>query len=183
MRYSLNVETVSSGSQFPVSLKAFSPASTSFQAMDLPCFLAAASMTSRAAGQMSTPVPSPSMNGMMGSSETFRTPSPDMVILSAIGRRAYRPSGTDSLPRHDPPHLPRGQPEEHHREPGQHENLGDDGADGVPGEDEVQERVHGPGLRGQMADDPHHRTDDRQGPHAAAQHGQPDPDRNGDRDG
>ena len=41
----------------------------------LPCFAAAASSTSCAAGQMSTPVPSPSMNGMIGSSGTLSEPS------------------------------------------------------------------------------------------------------------
>src|ERR1700736_10964 len=68
IRYSRNAATVSSGNQLPVSSNAFCPASTSFHAIRLPCFVAAASMTSCAAGQMSTPVPSPSMNGMMGSS-------------------------------------------------------------------------------------------------------------------
>ena len=80
------METVSSGNQSPVSLKAFSPARTSFQEIFLPCFSAAASMTFWAAGQMSTPVPSPSMNGMMGSSGTWRVPSGETVIFSAIGR-------------------------------------------------------------------------------------------------
>ena len=60
MRYSRNVSTVSSGSHEPVASNAFCPASTSFHAIVLPCFAAAASMTSCAAGQMSTPVPSPS---------------------------------------------------------------------------------------------------------------------------
>ena len=66
MRYSRNASTVSSGSQSPVSSNAFWPASTSFHSIVLPCFAAAASSTSCAAGQMSTPVPSPSMNGMIG---------------------------------------------------------------------------------------------------------------------
>ena len=52
---------VSSGSQLPVTRNAFSPARTSFQATRLPCLAAAASSTSWVAGQMSTPVPSPSM--------------------------------------------------------------------------------------------------------------------------
>src|SRR5438094_10065826 len=97
MRYSANVSTVSSGSQLPVSLKAFSPASTSFQAIRLPDFPAAASITSCAAGQMSTPVPSPSMNGTIGSSGTWRRPSTS-VIFSGIttpvgygGVSSYRP--------------------------------------------------------------------------------------------
>ena len=60
IRYSRNVSTVSSGSHEPVASNAFWPASTSFQAIVLPCLAAAASITSCAAGQMSTPVPSPS---------------------------------------------------------------------------------------------------------------------------
>ena len=80
---------VSSGSQLPVSLKAFSPASTSFQAIDLPCLAAAASRTSFAAGQMSTPVPSPSMKGMMGSSETARVPSSRHRDLVGHGNQHY----------------------------------------------------------------------------------------------
>src|SRR5712692_8049892 len=84
IRYSLKVATVSSGSQLPVSRYAFSPASTSLHAMVLPCFFAEASRTAFAAGQISTPVPSPSMKGMMGSSGTLSVPSPDMVIFSAI---------------------------------------------------------------------------------------------------
>src|SRR5215210_3507417 len=84
MRYSRNVSTVSSGSQLPVLSNAFWPARTSFQEIVLPCFLAAASSTSCAAGQMSTPVPSPSMKGMIGSSGTLRTPPPVRVIFSGI---------------------------------------------------------------------------------------------------
>src|SRR4051794_19974778 len=89
IRYSLNVATVSSGNQLPVSLNAFSPASTSFHSTVLPCFFAAASRTSLAAGQMSTPVPSPSMNGMMGSFGTCSVPSADIEIFVAIGPEAY----------------------------------------------------------------------------------------------
>src|SRR5262249_13718742 len=73
----------------PVALKAFSPARTSFHSIVLPCFFAAASSTSWAAGQMSTPVPSPSMNGMMGSFGTFSVPSADIEIFVAIGAAAY----------------------------------------------------------------------------------------------
>ena len=65
---------------------AFWPASTSFQAIDLPCLAAAASITSCAAGQMSTPVPSPSTKGMIGSSGTVSTPL-DIVILSAMAEK------------------------------------------------------------------------------------------------
>jgi hypothetical protein len=64
-------------------LKAFSPASTSFHAIFLPNLPAAASITSCAAGQMSMPVPSPSMNGMIGSSATLSWPSVS-VIFSGI---------------------------------------------------------------------------------------------------
>ncbi len=91
IRWSRKASTVSSGSQSPVSLKAFSPARTSSQETVLPCLAAAASSTSLAAGQMSTPVPSPSMKGMIGSSETFRVPSAAAVIFSAIGPGGYRP--------------------------------------------------------------------------------------------
>jgi hypothetical protein len=64
---------VSSGSQFLVCLNAFSPASTSIQAMlRLPpyAFATAASNTTCEARQISRPVPSPSMNGMIGRSGT-----------------------------------------------------------------------------------------------------------------
>src|SRR5215211_6140303 len=88
IRYSPNVSTVSCGSQSPVALNAFSPASTSFHAIFLPDFPAAASSTSCAAGQMSTPVPSPSMKGMMGSSGTLSWPSVS-VIFSGIGAPTY----------------------------------------------------------------------------------------------
>ena len=47
----------------------------------------AASMTRWAAGQMSTPVPSPSMKGMMGSLGTRSLPSGPIVILSAMARK------------------------------------------------------------------------------------------------
>ena len=84
IRCERKVSTVSSGSQLPVSSKAFWPASTSFQAMECPCLAAAASRTSLAAGQMSTPVPSPSMKGMMGSSGTWSVPSSPMRMRSAM---------------------------------------------------------------------------------------------------
>jgi len=87
IRYSRNAATVSSGSQEPVALNAFSPASTSFHAIDLPCFAAAASITSCAAGQMSTPVPSPSTYGMIGSSGTDSAPPACIVIFSGMTRR------------------------------------------------------------------------------------------------
>jgi hypothetical protein len=50
----------------------------------LPCLAAAASRTSLAAGQMSTPVPSPSMNGMIGLSVTWRAPSGPWVMRSGM---------------------------------------------------------------------------------------------------
>ena len=85
MMYSRNVSTVSSGSESPVSSNAYSPASTSIQSMVRPCLAAAASSTSVAAGQMSTPVPSPSMKGMMALADTFSVPSEFVVSLSPIG--------------------------------------------------------------------------------------------------
>ncbi len=85
------VSTVSSGSQSPVSSNAFWPASTSFHATALPCLAAAASRTSLAAGQMSTPVPSPSMKGMIGWSVTWRAPSGPWVMRSDMRRQ---PTGT-----------------------------------------------------------------------------------------
>src|SRR4051812_46270027 len=84
MRYSRNAATVASGSQSPVASNAFCPASTSIQEIFLPCLATAASITRCAAGQMSTPVPSPSMNGMIGSSGTERTPEASWVIFSGI---------------------------------------------------------------------------------------------------
>src|ERR1700722_5733773 len=82
MRCERKVSTVSSGSQLPVSSKAFCPANTSFQATERPCRAAAASSTSLAAGQMSTPVPPPSMKGMIGSSGRTSAPSAPMVMRS-----------------------------------------------------------------------------------------------------
>ena len=51
---------------------------------------AAASITSCAAGQMSTPVPSPSMNGMMGSSGTDERAVGVIVIFSAMSADVSR---------------------------------------------------------------------------------------------
>ena len=70
--------TVASGSHSPVALCAFSPARISFQTMRFcppKAFSTAASMTRTLAAQMSTPIPSPSINGMMGSSGTTSCPS------------------------------------------------------------------------------------------------------------
>ena len=91
MRWVRKVSTVSSGSQLPVSSNAFWPASTSFHATFLPYLAAAASSTSLAAGQMSTPVPSPSMNGMIGWSVTCSAPSGPWVMRSAMRRSLPAP--------------------------------------------------------------------------------------------
>src|SRR5882757_1711748 len=77
-RYFLKSVMVSSGSQLPVLLKAFSPARTSCQwifFLPLDAFWTAASKTRTEARQMSGPVPSPSMNGMMGWSGTLSLPA------------------------------------------------------------------------------------------------------------
>src|SRR5689334_533375 len=84
IRYSRKTSTVSSGSHEPVASNAFWPASTSFHTIFLPCLAAAASITSCAAGQMSTPVPSPSTYGMMGSSGTDKVPSACIAIFSGM---------------------------------------------------------------------------------------------------
>jgi hypothetical protein len=101
IRCSRNDSTVSSGSQFPVASNAFCPASTSIHSMRLPRLATAASMTSWVAGQMSTPVPSPLMNGMMGSSGTFRLPSAAVVIFSGIWR-AYAATESTHAPTRSP---------------------------------------------------------------------------------
>src|SRR5580700_2887266 len=101
MRWSRKAVTVSSGNHSPVSSKAFWPASTSFQAMERPCLAAAASKTRRDAGQMSMPVPSPSMKGMIGSLGTMRTPSSSTVMRWAMGsslRGTTTPDETGSVP-------------------------------------------------------------------------------------
>src|SRR6185437_11516354 len=74
---SANASTVSSGSQLSNALKDFSPAKTSIHAMRRSppyAFSTAASNTRTDAAQMSGPVPSPSMNGMMGLFGTWRAP-------------------------------------------------------------------------------------------------------------
>src|SRR5688572_252316 len=76
-RYFWNASTVSSGSQFFVWSNAFCPARTSFHwILRFPpyAFWTAASKTRTDARQMSGPVPSPSMNGMIGWSGTFSLP-------------------------------------------------------------------------------------------------------------
>src|SRR5262249_39181509 len=90
-RYFLNASRVSSGSQLPVLLKAFSPARTSCQVIlrfiGRPEYAlsTAASNTRTDARQMSGPVPSPSMNGMTGSLGTFK-PVGDMVMAEGMGK-------------------------------------------------------------------------------------------------
>src|SRR5215510_5863394 len=76
--------TVSSGSHDPNFSKDFSPANTSYQTTRLDpfdAFSTAASNTNREPFQISRPVPSPSMKGMMGFFGTTRL-SPLHVILS-----------------------------------------------------------------------------------------------------
>ena len=73
-RNSSNASTVSCGSQSPVFACAFSPANTSIHAIFRSppyAFSTAASNTRTDARQMSGPVPSPSMNGMIGLSGIF----------------------------------------------------------------------------------------------------------------
>src|SRR5437899_5186184 len=92
-RCSRMLSSVSSGSQLPLSLNAFSPARTSRQTMlrfapDI--LVTAASNTLEAARQMSGPVPSPSMNGMMGWSGTIQWPSRKSILAPTAPPR--RPS-------------------------------------------------------------------------------------------
>src|SRR6185503_16900760 len=105
-RYLRHASTVSSGSQLPVWLNAFSPASTSIQwILRLPpyAFATAASSTRTDARQMSGPVPSPSIKGIIGLSGTTRRPLfremavPDdgglTVVKVGIGRfRSHHPA-------------------------------------------------------------------------------------------
>ena len=88
-----NASSVSSGSQLPVWLKAFSPASTSLHwILRLPpyAFATAASNTRTEARQMSGPVPSPMMKGSTGASGTRSFPDASSVMFSAMGRRFSR---------------------------------------------------------------------------------------------
>src|SRR3989441_11672136 len=87
------VSSVASGSQVPTCLKAFSPASTSSQSIwRLPpdTFRTVASNTRRAARQISGPVPSPSMKGMMGCVGTTQRPS-RYSMRSPMARQSTRP--------------------------------------------------------------------------------------------
>src|SRR2546421_7997897 len=94
--WSRKASTVSSESHDPVSLNASSPARTSCQSMRfLPPydFSTAASKTRCDARQMSGPVPSPSMKGMVGSSGTVRWPWPSLVMTLMRPRLARRCDG------------------------------------------------------------------------------------------
>src|SRR4051812_29135116 len=85
-KYVLKAASVSSGNQLSNSVFDFSPAYTSAQAIFfLPpnSFATAASRTRTLARQMSGPVPSPSMNGMIGWLGTSRVPSARTAIGSA----------------------------------------------------------------------------------------------------
>src|SRR5438552_17680805 len=87
-RYSRNASTVSSGSQLFDCLKLFSPAKTSIHAIFfLPpyAFATAASITRTLARQMSGPVPSPSMNGMIGLSGTTNCPARRVIDAPFAG--------------------------------------------------------------------------------------------------
>src|SRR5215470_7615317 len=87
-RYLRNASTVSSGSQLLNFLKLFSPAKTSIQAIFfLPpyAFCTAASITRTLARQMSGPVPSPSMNGIIGLSGTTSRPSRRVIGAPLVG--------------------------------------------------------------------------------------------------
>ena len=86
-RYWRKSARVWSGSHDPVLLNAFSPARTSCQwILHLPpeAFCTAASITRTEAFQMSGPVPSPSMKGMMGSAGTDNLPD-FMVMAEGMG--------------------------------------------------------------------------------------------------
>src|SRR5262249_4937011 len=92
---SLNAVTVSSGSQSLKRLKALAPACTSIHAIRLrppKAFCTAASNTAWLARQMSGPVPSPSMNGMMGRSGTWSRP-PALRIGSPGGTLTVEKAG------------------------------------------------------------------------------------------
>src|SRR5256885_6903002 len=86
------VSSVASGSQFPVRLKAFaapSPSSHSTWRLPPDTLRTVASNTRWAARQMSGPVPSPSMKGMMGRSGTTQRPS-RYSMRSPMARQSTR---------------------------------------------------------------------------------------------
>src|SRR5207245_7000788 len=86
--YAFTASSVSFGSHSPAIVFAFSPARTSNHASRrLPPydFATAASNTRTLARQMSGPVPSPSMNGTIGSSGTVRRPSRRVIAVPLVG--------------------------------------------------------------------------------------------------
>ena len=95
--YALAASSVSVGSHSPVRSCAFSPARTSNQTTRLrspKAFFTAASKTRTDARQMSRPIPSPSMNGMMGSSGTSSAPSGWRVMaVPWVGASRFLNSG------------------------------------------------------------------------------------------
>ena len=83
----MNASTVSSGSQLLNRLKLSSPANTSnHEILRLPAYALStdASRTRTAEAQMSGPVPSPLMNGMIGLSGTSSLPA-EMEIFPPAG--------------------------------------------------------------------------------------------------
>jgi len=85
--YSLKASIVASGIHAPVALNAFSPANTSSHSIffsPLNAFCTAASNTLTLAFQISGPIPSPSINGMIGWLGTCNLPLAPMVIFSTI---------------------------------------------------------------------------------------------------
>ena len=89
---------VSSGSQFSNFVFAFSPAYTSNHSIDffpVKAFCTAESNTRWEAFQISGPVPSPSMNGMIGRSGTWSVPPCITMVSPVVGafRSAYLGTG------------------------------------------------------------------------------------------
>ena len=87
-RYLRHASSVSSGNQEPARLFAFSPASTSIQLiLRLPPYAlaTAASITRWLARQTSGPIPSPSMNGIIGLSGTCSWPFEIEILLPSDG--------------------------------------------------------------------------------------------------
>ena len=89
---SVSASRVSAGSHSPARSFAFSPANTSIQAISRrpPYALATAeSTTCRVAAQMSGPIPSPSMKGMIGWSGTTGRPVSPVTLFPREGTEAY----------------------------------------------------------------------------------------------
>src|SRR5487761_1466749 len=96
--YSRQAATVSSGSQLLNWRFDFSPANTSIQwILRRPpyAFCTAASITRTLARQMSGPVPSPSMKGMMGFSGTTSLPSRRVSLAPWAGGVSFRGAAVD----------------------------------------------------------------------------------------